>query len=1077
MTHFFGKDFTFAQLLTFGRGIRKLQRHIPFALRFHLRDLRKLELYFEALGQDQPIESFRSLIDDPSLREVWVEKNLELYEEDRGKTWSEEHNTPPPQGAFNDRGTLKDLLGVLIKASVGGWVRDERMGEEPPRGVFNNVHQTDGKGAWSENINRGRAIFVDDDDGKLNPEFVKKLLHPSIIVKSKRGYHYYWVTTDLSTEEIVVYQYAIATRLGTDTKVTDAARILRTPGFIHSKDANDLFKVVCEYVNPDLRYTKAQVVEAFQLDLKEARREKKHTSSDRTGPVGVIEIPDEILAIEGRVEAYIKKAKSRPIGLEDGRKFGAYMLGAFAGDYGVSPVEAFPIIKAWNDKNLPPLDEAQLEYRMHRGYKSRKSPIGNRLKKSKAAPGDAPKKEIPDSEHFDESLIMEKGENTLDYLTDIELEPRTHLILCLPQGSGKTEYGNRLVSATKSALVVTPRTALTVNMSGRYDIANYQHTKKADKLSTTVHSLHKIKFDDLRKSEKGYEREIYIVDEADKVLDAISERTNSNPAKLRNELFFRATHSKNSIWMSADMTQEYAHYIAGQLKQNDPNCKIVFVYQESNKKLRVRDIGLPAAEAEFYDACANKDPDSGAIVCFVTSKDKPFKLQAAAKKLNPSLRIIAITSKNAHEPWVQALLREPDRLVTEYDVLIASPTIGIGVNITEEVSEVYLLHSNRSIPGADMAQMMGRCRNISNNTVIYGCKNFKKRYDDTSDEYFEQLAIGYADITDTVISNIVERDLIVGRKQIVDENLFECWKMKKRRELMAENDPRGDLYIHICRHGWTYDDTTTKMTSQEKALLRTCTLVAEEDAERRKLERAEKISNATDYTQEEAENISRQYQKTQEESYGVEKFRISEFYGEEVDVDLVLLDDEGTFRKKIDRYTRAAILAQDSDGLNTLAKIEHVDTNNTHAIQYRHKLLQTMVRQDLYREILGHPFGDPSNDTCLVKATPESRQTISNIVQDKKRERVFRELMRHKLFDESKAFLMFNAMAKADGVEVNRVQYQCAETDETRNMYIYNTSLVRRYSGPHRKRLIEKSKRAKNDLEWRGFLDAVNGVT
>lgn len=1079
MTEFFQTTFTFAQLLTLGRKLRDLQPDEPRKLRFNLYDLRANSLLLEASGQDQPAENYRLLIDDPSLRRAWVSRNLEIYEEVHGEEWSKGNKGPPPQGAFNQRGEFLEVLGQLVKANVGGWTRDERTGEEPPRGVFFNVHQTDGRGAWAENITRGRALFVDDDEGKLNLRSIRKLLPPTAVIRSKRGCHLYWALSEtLSVEKIVYYQHALAARLGTDAAVVDAARVMRVPGFKHWKDGNDPFKVVCEFVDPSLKYTKAQIVEGFNLNIKAAKRAKEKTAgSSSRGEAGTVEIPNEIASRPGRIEAFIKRVESRPHGLSDGRKRAAMNLGSFAGDYGVTMVEAFPIVKAWDEKNSPPLDDdALLRYQMYCGYRTRKSPIGDRLKPLPPPPGEKQKIEIPESEHFDETLVIPPDENTLEFLEGLELEDRTHVVLCTPQGSGKTEYGKTLVSRAESSLVVTPRTSLTANMSSRYGIANYQNTKAADNIATTVHSLHKIYFDNMRKQETGFERDIYIVDEADKVLDAITEKTNDHPAKLLSELFNRSAHSRNSLWMSADMTEEYADYISSLLKRNDPGCKIIFVFQASNKKLKVRNIGIPACKVEFLEACQVKDPDAPAIVAFTTSKDKPFKLKAAILKLNPGLRVLVVTGKNAHEPEIQKLLSEPDRMITEYDVLIASPTIGIGINIVEPVSEVYVFHTLRNIPGADVAQMMGRCRNILSGEVVYGCNKFKQKFVPTTDEYLHQLVIGYAKVTDNVILSLVDRDLLEGRNQITDPDLFNCWKLKKRRAMDADNNPQGDLYKHICRHRWEYDNSSEESVSSEgKKLLAVSKYAEEEDAEFRRQEHARKTAEAEDLAQEDAERIAVQYQKTEDEFLGLEKFRITNFYEKEVDEALVLLDDEGDYRKKIDRYVRASILAQEPDGLLTLAKLEHVDTNNKHAVQYRNKLLQAMTKEDLYREILGAPFGSPENDTALVRSTPEIRKKIVALVQDKKRSRIFRELLGKELHDESKAFTFFNTMARADGVEVRMHECVSSSTGEKQRVYIYNTARIRELAQPHRKRLLDRSKRAKSDVEWMGFLDEING--
>ena len=98
-------------------------------------------------------------------------------------------------------------------------------------GVFITVNATDGKRRKGYNISRIRALFVDCDE--VIPESWH--LEPSIVVHTRRGPHAYWLVSDCALDQFGPAQSRLAKHYGSDPVVKDLPRVMRVPGFWHSK--------------------------------------------------------------------------------------------------------------------------------------------------------------------------------------------------------------------------------------------------------------------------------------------------------------------------------------------------------------------------------------------------------------------------------------------------------------------------------------------------------------------------------------------------------------------------------------------------------------------------------------------------------------------------------------------------------------------------------------------------------------------------------------------------------------------------------------------------------------------------
>jgi putative DNA primase/helicase len=146
------------------------------------------------------------------------------------------------------------------------------------RGVFFVVNYG---GQEDREITRVNAQFVENDNLPVEEQYKRLMdfpLEPSLIVRTKKSLHSYWLIKDGEVSSFRKVQMKLAKLFEGDRTIINESRVLRLPGFNHCK--GEPVKVQCIKYSPELRYTQEELLK-YLGNTEEERKPK--IKGDKSG--------------------------------------------------------------------------------------------------------------------------------------------------------------------------------------------------------------------------------------------------------------------------------------------------------------------------------------------------------------------------------------------------------------------------------------------------------------------------------------------------------------------------------------------------------------------------------------------------------------------------------------------------------------------------------------------------------------------------------------------------------------------------------------------------------------------------
>ena len=128
---------------------------------------------------------------------------------------------------------------------------------EQGRGVYFVINYG---GHEDADIKRINAHFMECDNISLEEQLSQIQafsLEPSLIVKTRKSLHCYWLIRDGKTKNFRRVQRKLAMQFNADPACINENRVFRVPGFYHCKE--EPMMVECVKFNPEIRYSQAEL--------------------------------------------------------------------------------------------------------------------------------------------------------------------------------------------------------------------------------------------------------------------------------------------------------------------------------------------------------------------------------------------------------------------------------------------------------------------------------------------------------------------------------------------------------------------------------------------------------------------------------------------------------------------------------------------------------------------------------------------------------------------------------------------------------------------------------------------------
>jgi putative DNA primase/helicase len=136
-----------------------------------------------------------------------------------------------------------------------------RRHNEQTRGIFFVINFG---GQSDADITRINAQFMECDDLAFDEQIARISafpLEPSIIVKTRKSLHCYWLVRNADVSKFRYVQKQLVAQFGADPNCINESRVFRLPSFFHCKEEPVQVQVV--KFNPELRYTQDELSKAL----------------------------------------------------------------------------------------------------------------------------------------------------------------------------------------------------------------------------------------------------------------------------------------------------------------------------------------------------------------------------------------------------------------------------------------------------------------------------------------------------------------------------------------------------------------------------------------------------------------------------------------------------------------------------------------------------------------------------------------------------------------------------------------------------------------------------------------------
>ncbi|WJW70462.1 hypothetical protein OZ401_005122 (plasmid) [Candidatus Chlorohelix allophototropha] len=460
---------------------------------------------------------------------------------------------------------------------------------------------------------------------------------------------------------------------------------------------------------------------------------------------------------------------------------------------------------------------------------------------------------------------------------------------------------------------ISHRVILTQELSRRFGLENYldfreegimqqRELSDAPRLSITVDSLqHLINL--------GSSRDLLILDEVTQILRYLTfSKTLSKSRRIVRVAFEALIRNAHKVLvMDADLDKVTYDYLCG--LKGKKNIEVVV-----NDFVPEKNIPLYSFEkkTELLSHMCHILRIGGKIYFACNSKSEVVIQTAIIKAQFPNLRVMSITSDNSNEEAIREFAKNLNENVIDYDILLASPSIGTGCDISvEHFDYTFVIGARRSTNHRDLLQHMSRNRKAK---AIFCWIDPTEENHPIDPEYYRKECVERAVDTGLIVGYDVQ-----GRRipAAIEQRQLKLYGAYKAQDAISHNKLAENFYLQAELEGYQVKECTAEVETLEYSKARTQTkgIIKEKGIQA--------VLDAPDLEMRDVQKLKRRENGlSRSERVTLERNKIKDFYKETPTKDLLEYDREGKTRISIFNLAlllgyRDSLELDDKDMLNT----------------------------------------------------------------------------------------------------------------------------------------------------------------
>jgi len=466
-----------------------------------------------------------------------------------------------------------------------------------------------------------------------------------------------------------------------------------------------------------------------------------------------------------------------------------------------------------------------------------------------------------------------------------------------PKGTGKTHWLVDVVEQCreqgKSVLLIGHRQTLLRSLADRLKLTCYFYFDGKGQRNNKPEDYYAICIDSMGRLLKptAHRYDVVIIDEAEQVISHLTGSTlKAKRRKCVGSFLFYLRNAKSVIVSDADLGLITVETICNSVDSGMDYRFYVNTYKDGISPVYAHD-----NEQHLVQSMIEAVGAGGRHYIATNSKSRADVLAQMIKdKFGENKKVMLVTANTVRQQEVADFVRDIDTAILEYDVTIASPTLGTGIDITFEhgarcIDTVFGFFDARINTHFDMDQQLSRVRNPGEIRLWVTPERFAFETDPN---------VIREEVIDTDAMNEAFNGYRSDGTAEVDNQYLRMYADVKSIERASKNRLRENL-IELRQHnGWQVISVESDVDTRKigKGLL--------DDARGAVTARKiDEVCNAVpiDYEQYQQflELSSTGVVIGPEKELAMSRYKIETFYREDISPDLVILDDNGRYRKKV----------------------------------------------------------------------------------------------------------------------------------------------------------------------------------